>query len=82
MGRSEKFWVVFQGVPMAVSCEYFPAHRGAREKGSGYQLEPDENAGVEVYAVFIGEADVLHLLSNEVLTGIEQLLVRNMAIGN
>lgn len=40
--------ISYRGVQLSVDYTYYPASRGAREKGSGVQLEPDEPASVDV----------------------------------
>lgn len=41
-----------RGIPCIVEATFHEAHRGAREHGSGIQLEPDEPAYWEIEQVF------------------------------
>ena len=45
--------ISYRGVQLSVDYTYYPPSRGAREKGSGVQLEPDESASVDVDGVQI-----------------------------
>ena len=40
------------GIPCTVKLQFHEAHFGAREAGSGFQLEPDEPAGNEIIGIF------------------------------
>jgi hypothetical protein len=51
-----------EGVTIDVDYTYYSASRGAREKGSGVQLEPDEPATVEINEMGIQGIDVTALL--------------------
>ncbi len=48
---SWKNYTFFEGTACGISCLigfiYYPGCRGAREHGTGLQLEPDEPAGIE-----------------------------------
>jgi len=54
--------VTREGVEIEVDYTYYPASHGAREKGSGVQLEPDEPATVEINEMTIQAIDVTALL--------------------
>lgn len=54
--------VTREDVEIEVDYTYWTAHRGAREKGSGVQLEPDEPATVEINELTIQNIDVTALL--------------------
>jgi len=58
--------VYFRGVPIEVDYDYYPASKGARERGSGVQLEPDEPACVELTALSIGGVDIDGLLEEHI----------------
>ncbi len=47
---------------LEVSFDYYPPSRGARERGTGLQLEPDEPATFEICEVKLGEHDVTELV--------------------
>ena len=61
-------WLEFE-----VEFDHYPASRGAREKGSGVQLEPDEPATNEITQIFcvhptdkkVKRVDVTEQLSQE-----------------
>jgi hypothetical protein len=68
-------WLEFE-----VEFDHYPASRGARERGSGVQLEPDEPATKEITEVFmvhptdqdINRVDVTEQLSKEMGDYIEE----------
>jgi len=63
-----------------VEFDYYPASRGAREKGSGVQLEPDEPETWEITEIFmvhpvdagIKRVDVTEQIPGEVLAYFEE----------
>ena len=54
------------GYEWEVNYTYSSATRGARERGTGMQLEPDESSGVEIEGIMTSE-DVLELLDQELI---------------
>lgn len=40
--------ISYKGVQLSVGFTYYPPSKGARERGSGVQLEPDEPASVDI----------------------------------
>ena len=40
--------ISYRGVQLSVDYTYYPPSRGAREHGTGLQLEPDEDASVDI----------------------------------
>lgn len=60
---SIRILVTVAGVELEVDGDYYKASKGAREKGSGVQLEPDEPATFELSAVYIADVDIADLLS-------------------
>ena len=59
--------VKVNGVEFDVDYIYHKPYRGARERGSGIQLEPDEPASVELDDVCIGEYSVFSCISEETM---------------
>ena len=55
--------ITLEGVELRVDCDCYPASRGAREAGTGLQLEPDEPRTCEVTAVYVADVDIADLLS-------------------
>jgi hypothetical protein len=43
--------VYFEDLAFLVNFDYYPASRGAREHGTGLQLEPDESASFEICTI-------------------------------
>jgi len=56
--------VTFEGVHFTVEYEYEPAERGARERGTGLQLEPDYDEQFYLVSVKVGDdaQDILEYL--------------------
>jgi hypothetical protein len=50
-----------QGIPCIVDVEYQKAYKGAREKGSGMQLEPDEPEGFEIVGIYKSNGKGKHM---------------------
>lgn len=71
--------IVLEGVELRVDGDYYPASRGAREKGSGVQLEPDEPASFEVSAVYVADVDIADLLSAGRLEHVENTVLEAIA---
>lgn len=62
----EKHGVIeYRGYSLSVEYDYYPPSRGAREKGSGVQLEPDEPALVELTSVMLNGMDMMDLLTEQ-----------------
>lgn len=66
--------VHYMGVDISVDYGYYPPSIGARERGSGVQLEPDEPAMVEVYEIKIGPQEVTDVFQPH-MDGLEELLL-------
>ena len=58
--------VKIDGIEFEVEYEYCRACRGAREPGTGIQLEPDEESGVEVEGIKTSD-DIMELLNEELI---------------
>lgn len=54
--------IQYNGEGLEVSGNSWPFCRGAREYGTGLQLEPDEEAGYEVEEIFYKGVDVYSLM--------------------
>lgn len=67
--------------PVTLHYEYTRAERGARERGTGLQMEPDYPSGVSLEAVetAVGErkVDLLPLLSPKCVESLEGYLVQS-----
>ena len=62
----EKHGVIeYRGYSLSVEYDYYPPSKGAREKGSGVQLEPDEDALVELTSVQLNGMDMYDLLIDQ-----------------
>lgn len=51
-----------EDVDLEISYNYYEGSRGARERGTGLQLEPDEEPSVEIDRIEIKDIDVTSLL--------------------
>ena len=62
------------GVPLQCWFEYTPAERGAREFGTGLQLEPDYPATWTLSHVYLpgSDVDIAPVLADVVITGLEE----------
>jgi len=40
--------ISYKGIQLSINYTYYPASRGAREHGTGLQLEPDEPESVDI----------------------------------
>lgn len=59
----EKHGVIeFRGYSLAVEYDYFAPSKGKREKGSGVQLEPDEDATIELTQVEHNGMEIMGLV--------------------
>jgi hypothetical protein len=65
---------------LTVIYTYHPAYAGARERGTGLQLEPDEEASVELEAVSIKEGVLYDLIWGDVT--IEDIEAKVLAVIN
>ena len=67
--------IVVDGVVFEVEYTYHKACRGAREKGTGLQLEPDEESSVELESVK-SSYELYSLLKEESLAHFEQVILK------
>lgn len=51
-------YITLEGVTLRIDGDYYGPSKGAREKGSGVQLEPDEPASFELTAVYVDGSDI------------------------
>jgi hypothetical protein len=58
-----------------VAYIYNRACRGARERGSGIQLEPDEPASVEIQTVTASGVDLTNLLGDSLLDALADAIL-------
>jgi hypothetical protein len=65
--------IKYNGEELEVSGNSWPFHAGARERGPGLQLEPDEEAGFEVEEIIYKGVDVFSLMDNSMDEINEQL---------
>jgi hypothetical protein len=63
-----------------IECEleYEPAERGAREYGTGLQLEPDYDESIELQSAKVMGIEIGFLLSDDVVKEIEQAALASM----
>lgn len=62
---SEKRDICVSGVEVTVEYDYDPPCRGARERGTGMQLEPDYDASVSVISICIGDQDITDIVGSK-----------------
>lgn len=64
MSKPSKFSesIIYNGETLEVSGTYYPATRGAREYGTGLQLEPDEPAEIEIESIIFSGVEVIGLM--------------------
>lgn len=71
--------VTTYGVEFGVEYTFYRGCRGAREHGSGVQLEPDEGPSVEIEAIClpgdVTEQDLSEVLQQKVIDSIEDLIL-------
>jgi len=78
----EKHGVIeYRGYSLSVEYDYYPPSKGAREKGSGVQLEPDEDAVIELNSVHLNGIEVMGLLEDLVLSEIEVTIGEQLETG-
>lgn len=56
--------IKFNGEELEVSGNSWPFCRGARELGTGLQLEPDEEAGFEVEEIIFKGVNIFYLMES------------------
>lgn len=56
--------IKFNGEDLEVSGNSWPYHAGSRERGTGLQLEPDEEAGFEVEEIVYKGIDVYPIMES------------------
>tara|TARA_R110000772_G_scaffold249530_2_gene363949 strand:+ start:76167 stop:76391 length:225 start_codon:yes stop_codon:yes gene_type:complete len=56
---------------LTVKYKKYPACKGARENGTGLQLEPDEEAFIEIESIYLGK-QIISELSKEDIEQIEE----------
>jgi len=61
----------FDGGELDCELDYEPAERGARENGTGLQLEPDYAENAILISAELNGVDISELLSSEVIGLIE-----------
>lgn len=59
-------------VPIECTLDCEPPQRGAREHGTGLQLEPDYDASAELTSARVGGVEIGPLLSDELVETIQQ----------
>lgn len=68
------------GIGESIVChlDHEPAERGARERGTGLQLEPDYAESVSLAAAYLRGVDILPLLSESQIQRIEELALQSL----
>lgn len=64
--------------PIACRLECEPAERGARERGTCLQLEPDYPESVQLVAAYLRGIDILPILCEDQIEQIEALALQSM----
>lgn len=57
--------IEYRGYSLAVEYDYYPAKKGKRERGSGVQLEPDDEETIELTMVEHNGKEILGLLEGQ-----------------
>lgn len=77
-GLSE-FIATVEGIQLTCFYEYEGPIRGAREHGTGQQLEPDYEPTLEVCNVYAGgDTDIMALLSGSAIIDIINQIIKSM----
>lgn len=56
--------ITVRGIDFTVEYQYYPGCRGARERGTGIQLEPDEGPSIEIESVK-SDDDLMEVLDSK-----------------
>lgn len=56
----------WKGCELDVTFDYYKPSKGAREYGTGLQLEPDEPATVELEDVMLNGVDISDLIEDQI----------------
>jgi hypothetical protein len=77
--------VDYEDLTFDVEFDYYPASKGAREKGSGVQLEPDEPASWDICTIKLRNGKIRPLdvtdWMNEIMMGYFEEEVRDVVSG-
>ena len=57
--------IEYRGYSLSVEYDYYPPTKGKREKGSGVQLEPDDDATIELTLVEHNGMEIMGLLEEQ-----------------
>lgn len=68
-------------VGLTCHLEYSPAERGAREPGTGLQLEPDSPESMTLLSAYLRGVDIIDVLSGSVMQAIEAEALEQMKLG-
>lgn len=71
--------ISIEGVELRVDGTWYAASRGAREAGSGVQLEPDEPETFEMSAIYVADVDIADLLSAGRIEHVENTVLEELA---
>lgn len=71
-------WETDIGEAIVCHLDHEPACRGARESGTGLQLEPDYAESVSLAAAYLRGVDILQLLSESQIQRIEELALQSL----
>ena len=74
----------YEDLDFRVTFNQYPAYRGARERGSGVQLEPDEPASIEVTNIQLlhdgdTQIEIYDVLSEKVIEQIQLTVEENLS---
>lgn len=73
----EYHWQILDDEPVICHLDYSPAERGARERGTGLQLEPDYEADCTLCAAYVAGVDIAEILSQDQCREIERLALED-----
>jgi len=59
------FDVHYNGEELTISGTFYPPSRGLRERGTGLQLEPDEDAEWEIESVMYKDIEVYNIMCSQ-----------------
>jgi hypothetical protein len=65
-------------VPIECTLDCEPPQRGAREHGTGLQLEPDYDASAELTSARVGGVEIITLLSEDLVYEIQSAALRHL----
>lgn len=75
MAKTDTIETDVRGYRMEIQFSYWKGCKGARERGTGLQLEPDEPAEIEVTGIkLLDPEDIMEIITEEVTISMEDVI--------